>query len=108
MLASGYDAVAVLDIMPQAADIDILARAVQENRVLLTNDKDFGDFVYRNGLAHRGVVLFRLRDESAANRIRVLQLLLDHYATELADHFVVVTDSSVRVRAGRRSETGDA
>ena len=62
----GHDVVAVAEITPQAIDQDILQSALADQRIVITNDKDFGDLVFRSGLAHAGVVLLRLRDESAA------------------------------------------
>jgi predicted nuclease of predicted toxin-antitoxin system len=40
---SGHDVVAVAEVMLQADDTDILDRAVSEGRILVTNDKDFGE-----------------------------------------------------------------
>lgn len=94
----GYDIVVVGDDMPQALDADILARAASEGRVVLTNDKDFGELAFRSGQAHRGIVLFRLRDESAEARVGVLRLLLAHHPDQLENHFVVVTETGVRIR----------
>jgi predicted nuclease of predicted toxin-antitoxin system len=54
----GHDVLAVAETMPQANDVDILTRAAQEQRILITNDKDFGELVYRNGRSHSGIVLF--------------------------------------------------
>jgi predicted nuclease of predicted toxin-antitoxin system len=96
--ACGYDVLAVAEIMFQADDPDILTRAVQEQRILLTNDKDFGDLVFRSGRAHYGVVLLRLRDEHPDNRIRVLLNLLESHADRLEHHFTVATERGVRVR----------
>jgi hypothetical protein len=42
------------------------------------------------------VVLLRLEDERNANKINVLQSLLENYAGQLADSFVVVTEKQVR------------
>lgn len=47
----GYDVFAVAEAMPQADDAVVLARAVSEERVLITNDKDFGELVFRSGQA---------------------------------------------------------
>jgi hypothetical protein len=58
--------------------------------------KDFGDQVYREQKPHRGIVLLRLEDERAVSKIEVLQRFLDAYADRLPDHFVVVTEKSVR------------
>ena len=49
--------------MPEADDEKILARAASEGRIVLTNDKDFGEWVYLSGWEHRAVVLLRLQDE---------------------------------------------
>jgi predicted nuclease of predicted toxin-antitoxin system len=84
--------------MPQADDADILTRATAERRVVVTNDKDFGELVFRSGRAHQGILLLRLRDDSAANRVRVVKSVLDGYGDRLAGHFVVATDNNVRVR----------
>ena len=51
----GYDVIAVTEVMPQADDQIILNRGARERRVLITNDKDFGELVFRNGHAHQGI-----------------------------------------------------
>ena len=98
----GYDVLAVAEAMPKADDLDILARAVSERRILVTNDKDFGELVYRSGQAHHGVLLLRLRDESSANRVRVVKAILEHYEDQLTSHFIVATESAVRIRPCQR------
>ena len=46
-----------------------------------------------------GVVgLLRLHDESAANRIRVVEAVLAQHAGQLAGNFTMATDSRVRIR----------
>jgi len=44
-------------------DHEVLEIARAEDRILITNDKDFGELIYRQQLEHTGVILFRLRDE---------------------------------------------
>jgi predicted nuclease of predicted toxin-antitoxin system len=41
----------------------VLAIATAEQRVLLTNDKDFGELIFRRRLPHAGVILFRLAQQ---------------------------------------------
>lgn len=95
----GHDVVSVAEEMPQALDTVILQRAADEGRVVLTNDKDFGDLAFRSGQAHHGIVLFRLRDETAAHRVFMLQVLLEQHLEQLENHFVVVTENGIRVRS---------
>lgn len=99
--SSGYDVLVVAETMPQADDADILARATAEGRIVITNDKDFGELVFRSRQAHQGILLLRLHDESAANRVRVVKSILDDYANRLAGHFVVATENKVRIRPVR-------
>jgi predicted nuclease of predicted toxin-antitoxin system len=99
--AAGHDVLAVADVMPQADDHAILARAAGEGRVLVTNDKDFGELVFRSGHGHNGVVLLRLHDESPANRVRVLEAILNQYLDRLPGHFTVATEGRVRIRPAR-------
>jgi predicted nuclease of predicted toxin-antitoxin system len=81
-------------------DDEIIQKAFAENRILITNDKDFGEKIYRQDWSHRGVVLLRLDDERAVIKIDALRRLLAGYADRLADHYVVVTET--RVRFARR------
>ncbi len=60
---AGHDVQAVAEVMLQATDIDILKHAAAEDRIVITNDKDFGELVFRSGQAHAGVVLLCLQDE---------------------------------------------
>jgi predicted nuclease of predicted toxin-antitoxin system len=92
-----HDVFSVYDEARGADDDAVLARAVAENRILITNDKDFGEKVFRGQKPHRGVVLLRLVDERSANKIAALQRLLGSYADQLADRFVVVTAAAVRI-----------
>ncbi len=56
--------------------------------------------VYREQRPHKGVVLLRLADERAVIKIDTVRRLLERYSDQLADKFVVVTET--RVRFARR------
>lgn len=81
-------------------DNEILAKAHSENWILITNDKDFGEKVYRERQPHHGVVFLRLKNERADSKITAIEKLLDAYGDRLADAFVVVTESQVRFGQG--------
>jgi predicted nuclease of predicted toxin-antitoxin system len=61
-----HEVFSVFDEARGMVDDDILAKAHSENWILITNDKDFGEKVYRERQPHRGVVFLRLQDERAA------------------------------------------
>jgi predicted nuclease of predicted toxin-antitoxin system len=77
-------------------DDEVIQKAYDENWILITNDKDFGEKVYRDRRPHRGIIFMRLENERAANKVEVLRRLLEGHADRLADQFVVVTDMRVR------------
>jgi predicted nuclease of predicted toxin-antitoxin system len=96
--AAGHDVLFVAEQMPEADDPPILTRTFSEGRILITNDKDFGELVHRLGQVHHGVLLLRLRNESPTNRVRVVKTVLEQHADRLADHFVVAAEGGVRIR----------
>jgi predicted nuclease of predicted toxin-antitoxin system len=94
----GHDVVAVAEVTPRALDVDILKRAAEEDRIIVTNDTDFGELVFRSRQPHRGVLLLRLRDGRAANQVRVVSSVLSQHSNLLAGHFVVASETGLRVR----------
>ena len=92
----GHEVFSVYEDARGVEDDIILQKAFEENWVLITNDKDFGDKVFRNGRLHKGVVLLRLEDERATSKIKVLSHLLEKYIDRLPNAFVVVTEKQVR------------
>jgi predicted nuclease of predicted toxin-antitoxin system len=73
---------------------------VGEGRLIVTNDKDFGELIFRSGQAHHGVLLLRLHDESPPNRVRVVKSVLEQYSDRLVGCFTVATEIGVRIRPG--------
>ena len=98
LIQLGHDATAIARDYPASLeDVDVLAIAVREQRILITNDQDFGELVVREGRSHAGVILFRVRPATFAHqRDRLLQVLAEH-ADDLG-HLLVVERSRVRVR----------
>ena len=91
-----HDVFSVFDEARGMDDDDVISKALDENRILITNDKGFGDKVYRDGRLHKGVILLRLEDERPASQIRVLSRLLENYSSRIPDSFLVVTERQIR------------
>jgi|SRR6185369_14508681 predicted nuclease of predicted toxin-antitoxin system len=97
----GHEVFSVFDEARGVEDDQVIQKAYDENWILITNDKDFGEKVYRERHAHRGIILMRLEDERSANKIQVLRRLLESYADRFEDQFVVVTETQVRFGKSR-------
>jgi predicted nuclease of predicted toxin-antitoxin system len=94
----GYEVFSVYEQARGSTDEELIKKAYKENWVLIINDKDFGEKVYRDQYPHRGIIFMRLQDERSANKINVLQRLLSVYLQEISNSFVVVTETQVRFR----------
>lgn len=92
----GHEVFSVYDELPGLDDEDIIRKAFADNWILITNDKDFGEKVYRDRRPHHGIILMRLENDRVTVKIRTLQQLLENYADQLANKFVVVTEKQVR------------
>ena len=92
----GYEVFSVYDEARGLDDDAIIQKAFTENWILITNDKGFGEKIYREGRSPRGVILLRLEDERAVVKIVVLQQLLRNYGDRLTNQFVVVSETRVR------------
>ncbi len=99
-----HDVFSVFDEARGMDDDGIITKALDENRILITNDKGFGDKVYRDGRLHKGVILLRLEDERPASKIRVLNRLLEKYSNRIPDSFLVVTERQVRFAKKRQTQ----
>ena len=85
----------VFSVYDQARGIDddrVMEIAQAEGRILITNDRGFGEKVFRERRQHHGVVFLRLTNERADNKIRVLRQLLSQHSDAIANRFVVVTE----------------
>jgi predicted nuclease of predicted toxin-antitoxin system len=105
LTAAGHDVQIIsADYTAGLDDRTVLQRAVAEGRVLITNDRDFGELIFKEQLQHTGVIYFRLPlDTTAAVKIARLQDLLITHQAELGGYIVVQPDS-IRIRPTREVE----
>jgi predicted nuclease of predicted toxin-antitoxin system len=102
LIESGHDAIHTRDIgLSQASDLEVMARAKQEQRVLISADTDFGELLARAGDDSPSVLLLRRHDRRRARPIAELILTnLDAIADDLTDGAIVVFDGDrIRIRS---------
>jgi len=94
----GHDVKSIAHDYPKAlSDTEVLELAGREARILITNDKDFGELVFKRGLRHHGVILLRLPYGDTAHKLEAIRGVLLSHADDLGD-FVVLESRGVRVR----------
>ena len=94
----GHDVLYVLERKPGVSDDEVLTEAYVEERILVTEDKDFGDLVYRFKKPAKGVILIRIDVKERHMKWRRLKKLIRNYEKRLPGHFVVVDSNKFRFR----------
>jgi hypothetical protein len=79
------------------SDDEIIEKCQNEDYILITSDKDFGEMVFRNQKVHNGIILLRCEPNIFKKRIEVLNKLIQNYSDSLQNNFVVVTNDKVRI-----------
>jgi predicted nuclease of predicted toxin-antitoxin system len=95
--AAGHDVAWVRTDAPGSSDQAVLARAIDEESILVTFDRDFGELARRVALPEAcGVVLLRIPMRSGSTGSVVAQILDGR--SDWAGHFSVVEPGRVRMR----------
>lgn len=94
----GHDVLYAVESLRGVIDEMLLTRAFSEGRVLLTEDKDFGELVYRLRRPARGIVLLRFDVAARALKVPCLRHLLKRQGERLPGAFVVLEPDKVRIR----------
>jgi predicted nuclease of predicted toxin-antitoxin system len=103
--SAGHDVFSVKESMRSMPDDAILSRASDEQRILLTCDKDFGELAVRFKKPAHGIILFRLEGEQPEmDNTRMLHVIDSRDDWE--GHLSVVTNTRIRMRPISRTEQG--
>jgi predicted nuclease of predicted toxin-antitoxin system len=96
--AAGHDVVYMAEVAPAANDSEVIQRARQDNRLLLTEDKDFGDLVFRHGAQTPGVVLLRTDPARHALKAQRLDAAIERFGDSLFGKYTTVEEARFRSR----------
>ena len=90
---AGYNTVRASEIgQARADDRKILEKAVSQNRILITLDEHFGDWVVLPLSRHPGVIRLKINPTTSENVINLLLPFLPHHAPEqFKDHLVILS-----------------
>lgn len=99
LLSLDHDVKTIARDYPNAlADQEVLSIAVQEKRVLITNDRDFGELIFRQHLSHCGIIYFRLKNSNDISiKLQWLETVLKVHTDRLQE-YLVITPNGVRMR----------
>lgn len=94
----GHDVLAAKESMRGEEDVTILARAQVESRLVVTQDKDFGELAFRSGLpAECGILLFRLSGNDPQVELAFMVEVIES-RSDWSGLFTVATNDRIRTR----------
>lgn len=97
---SGHDIVHLREQgLHRLPDAEILAKALREDRIVLTFDLDFGELLAAGGSTLPSAIIFRLRNQTAESVTPRLEQVVEEESAQLsAGAVVIVEESRYRVR----------
>ena len=103
---AGQDILYVAEVASGATDAEVLRRARNDSRLLRTEDKDFGELLFRLKLAVPGLVLLRLRPDQYLRKWARLEAAIGQFGDKLFGRYLVIEDTRFRSRPLLRSVRG--
>jgi uncharacterized protein with PIN domain len=93
--SQGHDVLYAAEVFLQQEDSDLLQIAQSQERIVITDDKDFGELIFRRQMATHGV---RLYSPDVILRIARLQEAWDVIRANQPGNFIVITNDRIRLR----------
>jgi predicted nuclease of predicted toxin-antitoxin system len=103
----GHDVIYMSDVAPRATDTEVMKRADQENRILLTEDKDFGDLAFRQAMPVPGIVLLRIDSARRSLKGARLRAAITRFGDGLLGRYTVIEEARFRSRPLRPPHGAD-
>jgi predicted nuclease of predicted toxin-antitoxin system len=95
--AEGYDVLAVSEVTHRSDDRELIDQAYREQRVLLTEDKDFGWLVYVSHVDASGVILIRFPGNARRLLAQTVTQIVKEHGERLLKAFVVIQPGHTRI-----------
>jgi len=92
------------DVALGRPDTDVLFIAHRLGALVLTEDTDFGDLVWRQRLPSTGVILLRLTGLARAIQPEYVANMLSIHAAALPGMFTVITPTGTRLHTSKRTK----
>jgi predicted nuclease of predicted toxin-antitoxin system len=102
--ADGYDVLEIAVAMRGSGDVNVLQRAISDRRILITNDRGFGQMVVPEEVSDSvGIMVVRVPEWEPSKRIRSVREVLSRLgAAGLMGRLVIVDRDKSRLRGLRR------
>lgn len=94
----GFSALSIYESNSGISDEEVLEIANENGSILITEDKDFGELVYRLNLSNHGIVLLRILNLSRQEKIELAIRVIKKHNHKFSNAFTVIDASKIRIR----------
>lgn len=95
----GVDVYSIAESNSGITDSEVIELSLKLSKVILTEDKDFGEWVYAHNVKGISVILLRYEYQETSEITSILIKLLSNRIDDLKSKFTTVTTRKVRVRS---------
>lgn len=95
---AGISVYSVAESSTGITDEEVMRLSEDLGALILTDDKDFGEIVFRKQRSCPGIVLLRLTGVDYSRKADHLIQVINRYGSEMIGKFVVITAERVRIR----------
>jgi predicted nuclease of predicted toxin-antitoxin system len=93
-----FEITSILEDYRSALDEEVLKISEDTESILITEDKDFGEWVFAHKVKVNGVIFLRYDPRDLIKISESLIKVLSSYGTKLYGKFVVITPKKIRIR----------
>ena len=98
LVQQNFSVISIRFINPEMPDTAIIELAEKEDAIIISMDKDFGELIFKNKIQHKGILLLRLEDAVAEEKLAVIQNIFPEHLLNIKNKFAVYQNGKLRTR----------
>ncbi len=99
LLRKHHHVISISEESPGINDERVIRLALDQNLIILTFDRDYGEIIFRHQiLPAPAVIYFRFKGKNPEAAGHILNLLIESGSFQLENHFTVIEESGIRQR----------
>ena len=95
---SGLKVVSIQEEFKSVSDSEVIKISKESNSIILTEDKDFGEWVFAHKAEGLSVILLRYHNKDLDQIIKALMNNISNHSDKLFGHFTTITKNKIRRR----------
>lgn len=95
----GIDVFSISEECPGITDEEVINLSLNPPRIIITEDKDFGEWVFAHNIKNISVIFLRYKYKDLLKIISALLSILNNNPKFLTGKFITITTNKVRIRS---------